>query len=281
MSIRALQTDPEVLGVFRKILVRSTAYAISAYFISFILERLLIIGGALLKGYSITFKYNSLKITAVPGAWDQESVLLIYLIPLFLETIMFILLYLSFLKMEYKSNYSKIFLLWVMFFIVFRLLGIIPGHLILQTGIFYAMNWLNFGTAIMIVAGLSAGGLFFFTGFQILKGIIALSGTYHYYIRELGVPNLIFSSLIIPMAVVCLTAFLFYLPELPFEEIIGLVFLLVLNIYIFFKLFRLDPKIFSFKEKVAEKNNTVWILTFALFAVTLLRIILGLDFSAG
>lgn len=281
MSTRALQSDPETLETFRKVLLRSSAYAIAAYFISFIFEKGITVCVALLKNFSVNLRYNYLKISADQGAWDQETVLLIYLIPFFFHALIFVLLYIRFLNIEFKSRYSKIFLLWLMFFIIYRLLGLFPGHLIFKTGINYALNWLYFSLALKIVTGLISTGLFLLTGFQILRGILALSGTYHYHIRDMGIPNLILSSLIIPLYAVCLIAGLFYLPKLPGDEILGFFLVIILSIYIFIKLYSIDPNLFSFKEKVEENGNPVWIMTLALSSVIFLRIILDINLAGS
>jgi hypothetical protein len=281
MSIRTLKSDPETFDTFWKILLRSTAYAISAYFISYILEKILLVGGAVVKGFTIDLKYNYTKVTADFRSWDQETVLLIYLIPFFIQALIIIALYIRFLNKAPKSDYGKIFLLWLMFFIVYRLLGVLPGHLIFKTGIYHALNWLNFGPALNIIAGIASAGIFLYSGFQILRVILALSGTYHYHIRDMGIPNLIFSTLLIPVGAVNLVAVLFFLPGLPNEEILGLVMISLLAIYVFLKLFTIDPNLFSFKEKVSEKSNPGWLVAFALIAVIFLRIMLNADISAS
>jgi hypothetical protein len=281
MSIRTLKSDPETFDTFWKILLRSTAYAITAYFISYILEKILLVGGAVMKGFTIDLKYNYTKVIADFRSWDQETVLLIYLIPFFIQALIIIALYLRFLNKATKSDFGKIFLLWLMFFIVYRLLGIFPGHLIFKTGIYHALNWLNFGPALNIIAGITSAGIFLYAGFQILRGILALSGTYHYHIRDMGIPNLIFSTLLIPLGTVNLVAVLFFLPGLPKDEALGLVIIFLLAIYVFFKSFTIDPNLFSFKEKVSEKSNPGWLVTIALIAVIFLRIMLDVEISAS
>jgi hypothetical protein len=279
MSTKALKSDAETRITFLKILYRSSAYAICAYFVSYMLEKVLVVGGALIQGFSTDMRYNYTKVTADISSWDQESVLLIYLVPFFIQALIFIILYIRFMNMEHKSHYVKIFILWLLFFILYRLLGLFPGHIFFRTGIYYALNWLYAGIIFKMVTVGIAAGLFLFTGFQILRGIIALSGTYHYHIRDMGIPNLILSSLVIPVLLVSVVVSAFYLPGLPGEEIIGLIMIVGLNIFILFKMSGLDPNHFSFKEKVTEKRNPGWILGFSLIAVIALRIILDMGIS--
>jgi len=279
MFISALRSDPETLKTFRKMIFRSTAYAISAYYITYILEKGLIVCGALLKGFTVDLKYNHTRVLAEYQYWDQETVLLIYLIPFFLQALVLIFFYIRFINMEFKAHYLKIFILWLMFFIVYRLFGLFPGHVILKTGIYHVLDWLYIGKVYGIIASGISAIIFIFIGFQILRGIIVLSGTYHFHIRDMGIPNLIFASILNPLILVSVVSFLFYLPDIPEEEILGLILVIMLNTYIFIAMYFMDPNLFSFKEKVIEKNKPEWILTLTLIAVLFLRLILDVNIT--
>lgn len=266
------------MSAFQRSFCRSTAYAISAYFITLILERAIIVAGALLHGFSVVLEYNKVKVTADSFGWDQESVVLIYLAPFFLEVILSIFLYFRLVKMERTPRYTNIFILWLMFFTIYRATGIFPAHMICKTGVFHAINWLYFGIVFRIIAGLIAGALFLFFGYKFLEVIKTLSRRYN--TNDLGRSNLILSTLILPLSAVIIIALLFFLPHYQREEIIGLTSIFILNAFVFFKMITTYRKPGPFKEGIPEKRNPLLILTLVLVAVIVLRVIIGFGFTS-
>jgi hypothetical protein len=275
MFARSLPSNTETIDSFRRITYRSSAYAVIAYFLSAMLEKIMTIIGASIRGFSIDFSYNELKITSNSYSWDQEGVLLIYLLPFIIQVIVFIFLNINFYKLESTPRFRKIFLLWMMFFTAYRLLGIFPAHMWFKAGVYYALNWMYFGDKLIIAAGLISVVFFFIAGFRLLRGLVALNGNYHFHIRDMGVNNLIVATLIIPFCCVSLAAILFYLPEPPNEELIGLVIILLLVIFSFIRLRHLDPNWFSFKEIIEFHRHPVSLVFITLAGVIILRLILG------
>jgi len=273
--------DTVTAGSIRKILFRSFAYAIFAYFITFFFEKTLIIGGAILSGYSFELSYYQLKVDAGFKSWDQEAVLLIYFIPYLIQAIVLIALYIRLNNMELKPKYSRIFMLWIMLFLLYRLLGLFPAQILFKTGIYYVIDWLYIGLVFKIFGGVITVVIFFFSGFKIFKAIIALSGTYHDHISDMGIPALLKASVLFPVFGVCLIALIYFLPGLPVEEISGLVLIIALGVYVFIKLFGIDPDFFSFKEQLEAKSKPVWLVTYAAISILAIRTILGFVHLAG
>jgi hypothetical protein len=281
MHSKAIRSDKETLSTYRKIILRSTSYAIAAYFISIGFERVLMVAGAWLKGYNFISTYNKVSIIAEPYLWDQEAVLLIYLVPFLMQAVVAILIYVKFNKIALTPHYSRIFLLWIMFFINYRLLGMYSSHMIFESGIFHALHWMFIGLFIKILTGILTAILFTVTGLQMLRGIIIFAGTYNNHVRDMGVPRLVFASILYPIFSVCFAAALFYLPEVPYEEITGLILLIAVSLFALVKMVNVDPDLFSYKEKPAEKANPAIMLGIILISVIALRILLGLGLLSG
>lgn len=269
-----LSVKPDTREIFQKIMFRSTAYAISAYFIVLLAERLLILGGSLLRGFSVILKYDSIKVLAPASNWDQETVLLIYMIPFFLLILSFIWLNIKFMRLEFTTKFSKLFILWMMFFIIYRVAGMFPSHLFFKTGIDYIFSWLYFGVAIKILAGVFASLIFLLTGNKILKGILAISGNYQPNIRFLRMQHLILSSVFLPIIIVMAFAMLFNLPALPREELSGLGLLAALGIYFFIKMSSLNPKHFDINEDIRVQGNPKLLFFLVIGIVVILRLLL-------
>jgi hypothetical protein len=274
MNTRTIRSDKETLSTFRKILLRSTSYAISAYFISVLFERIMIITGAWLKGYDFIITYNKVKVIAEPYEWDQEAVLLIYLVPFMVQAVVAIIIYLKFNKIALKPHYSRIFMLWFMFFITYRLLGMFSSHMVFESGIFYALHWLYIGLFLKILSAILTAILFFVTGREMLRGIVIFAGTYNNHVRDMGIPRLVTASVLYPVLFVSLSALLFYLPDVPLEEISGLVLVLAISFWLVLKMVNVDPDLFSYKEKPAEKANPVIMLGIILISIISLRVLL-------
>jgi hypothetical protein len=276
MPARISRSNPDTQKTFLNILFRSCAYAISAYFISIVLERILIIACIWLSGYSFELTYNEIEIFALPNEWDLDTVLLIYLVPFFIQSIVAIVIYIKFDRLAIKAHYSRIFMLWVMFFIAYRLLGLFPSHILFETGIYYALHWMYLGAFYKFLLAIIAVILFLLAGYQSLKGILMFAGTYNIHIRDMGVPNLVFASIVYPVFSVCISALLFFLPGMPWDEITGLAILIVVSIHLLLKTSNTDPDMFSYKERPEEKINPVLLVSIILASVALLRILLGL-----
>jgi hypothetical protein len=240
-------------------------------------ERLLILAGSLLNGFTVVLKHDAVKVLAPVSSWNQDTVLLIYMIPFFMLIISFIWLNIRFMKMEFVSKFSKLFMLWMMFFILYRVAGMFPSHLIFKTGIDYIFSWLYFGLGIKLLSGLIAVIVFFVAGYKILKGILAISGNYHAHQKILGMPNLILASVFLPLLAVSAIAMLFLLPELVNEELPGIGLLFVLLVYFSFKMTPVATSIFYINEDVRGSVNPKWILFLVVGSVLILRIALGLE----
>jgi hypothetical protein len=270
------KTNAEVTDSFRQIAFRSSAYAVIAYYIALMLEKVVTAGGAAIRGFEVDFSYNELRITSNSQSWDQEGVLLIYLFPFVIQIMVFIFLNIRFYKLDDVPHFKKLFVLWLMFFIVYRLLGIFPAHLWFETGIYHAVNWLYISGKIIIFAAVLSLLFFFITGYRILRGLVALTGYYHFHIREMGVENLILGTLIIPLLCVSLTALLFYLPEPPLEELTGFVTIIFLAIFSFQKLKKMNPERFSFKELIDNQRHPIFLVIIAIVGVVALRFLFGI-----
>jgi len=274
-----LKSNPEALNIFRRILYRSTFYAVSAYFIFFILERLIMLAGAAMYGYSANITYKAIKIKADFVEWNQESVLIIYLLPYIIQAIILVLLYANLQRRMSKPGYLRIFTLWMMFFIVFRLLGMLPVHLYYKTGIYHAFNWLYVGLALKILIGFTGIVLFFLSSVRILNGVFFFFGTFNNNNKEIGLKNLSYSSLLVPALASCIIPLLFFLPGLPKEEMIGLILLMLPLIYVLLRLIITDAGFLPSRIWVEENNNPLRFFLVVLLVIIILRIILGIGFS--
>jgi hypothetical protein len=281
MLLKDCSHDPETLTTYRNLLFRSVTYAFAAYFISILFERILIIAGAILRGYSFELNYNKVNIVAERYIWDQEAVLLIYLAPFLVQAVVVILLYLKFNKIALKPHYSRIFMLWIILFITYRLLGMFPSQMIFKTGIYHAFNWLYLGLFFKVFSMAIALTIFFLAGFNVFKGILLFAGSYNSHVRDMGVPNLIMASIVYPALAVSLLAFLFYIPGFAVEETSGMLAMILLSIILFIRMNRIDPDIFSFKVDPQQKVNPVKPFILIIIAIIALRIILGLGIIKG
>jgi hypothetical protein len=259
--------------IFQKILIRSSTYAIAAYFISLIAERLLIFCAAGIRGFTVVLMPDTVKVIAPISEWDQDSVLLIYLMPFFLLTITFIWLNIRFIRLEFITKFSKMFILWMMFFIVFRVLGLLPAHIIFRTGIDYILSWLYLGSVFKGIAVLISLLIFFITGYKLFRGILTISGTYYYHSRLLGMNRLILSSIILPITAVAALSALFYLPVPGNEELFGFGLVVILLVHFTLKMSRLNPKHLGFNENVEEKGSPMWFFILTFFTLVILRIV--------
>jgi hypothetical protein len=274
-----LKSSSKPLTTFSSILYRSSFYAVSAYFIALSLEKLLMVAGAALNGYSITLDYREVIINADPSAWDQESVILIYLFPNIIQALIIVWLYIKLQKYMAKPGYRRIFTLWIIFFIAFRLLGMIPVHLYFKTGIYHAFNWLYMGFSVEVILAILAIILFFVASFQILKVIFFLNANYNSHNRLIGIPNVLYSSILIPVIFCCAIAAIFFIPGLPKDEMTGLIILSLPVIIIFLRIIIANPEFMPSRMKVEEIFSPLHLFIIMLAILVILRIILGIGIS--
>ena len=270
---------PEAQQIFEKIVYRSSAFALAALFIALTLEKLFIMAGAAIYGYSVGISYKEVQVIANPTSWHQESVLIIYLFPYLVQAIIIVFLYLNLQAQASKPGYLRILSLWVMFFITFRLLGMLPAHLVYKTSIYHAFNWLYLGLPFKIIISTIGILLFFVVSTRILKGILYFSATYNDHVRAIKLPGVIYSSLLIPVMVCCIISFLFYLPDLPKDEIIGTIVLAIVSLSIVARLLFSRPELFPKGEFVKEIYPPRQFFYITLILIIAFRIILGIWFS--
>ena len=273
-----LKLNPVALGIFKRILFRSSFYAVAAYFISFMLEKLVMVAGATMYGYSVILEYEEVGVIADPSKWNQESVLIIYLFPYLIQAIIYTLLYINLQKPQVKPGFLRIFTLWMMFFIAFRFLGMLPAHLFFKTGIYHAFNWLYVGLTLKILIGFTGMVLFFLTSRRILNGIYFFFGTYNNNSSVIGIQNLLISSLLVPALATFFIPLIFFLPGLPKTEIIGLILVTLPVIYVFIRLFIANAELIPSRIVIVEKHHPLRVFIIILIMIVILRIILGFDF---
>jgi hypothetical protein len=271
-----MPVDREARDTYFKILFRSSAYAIIGYFGILFLERALIVSGALLKGFEVVLKPDAIKVSSTVANWDLESVLLIYLLPVFVMSLIFIWLNFRFMRLEFVSKYSKILILWLMFFIMFRLLGMVQPSVIFRTGMDHVFNWLYLGLIFRMIIGMIAWGVFFFVGFRILRGILTLSGSYHDQVYLIGTRRLINASVVFPIVAVAVMSLLFNLPALPKDELTGLGSLVILLIYFYQKIVKLNIKHFYYDDDIKGKQNPVLLVILSAGLIVIFKIVLEL-----
>jgi hypothetical protein len=277
MTFASIRSNPAALNIFSRNLFRSSAYAVAAYFYAVTLEKLLMIAGAAISGYDITLDYQDVGVIADPSAWYQESVLLIYLFPYLIQAMLVVLIYINQQRVQSNPGYTMIFLQWVMFFVTFRLTGMIPVHLFFKTGVYHAFNWLYLGGAFKVIISIAGLVIFFIAGTWMLKGVMFFSSTFNNHYRVTGLPNIIRSSLLIPSFFACLVPGLFFLPGLPKDEIAGLAIVAIIAGYTILKLLYGRHESLPKGEAVTDKTNPKLLLAIVLVAVIVLRVVLGFD----
>lgn len=276
MIFSTLRSNPEALNIFRRILYRSSAYAIAAYVISRTLEGFLMMAGAAMYGYSVSIDYREVGVIADPAAWEQESILIIFLFPYLIQAIILVLLYMNLERWHVKFGYAMIFTHWVMFFIAFRLLGMLPVHIFCKTGIYHAFNWLYLGLTFKIIISIAGFVLFLIIGVRLLKGILFFFATYNNHVRITGLPNLVYSALFFPGLISCIIPVLFYIPILPTNEIAGLMVTALVLSYTVFRLLYGRPELFPKGETIREKFPALGLLLIMILMMIVLRIVLGI-----
>jgi hypothetical protein len=279
MGFVALKNNPQALEISRRIFFRSSAYALAAYYYSLILEKFLIIAGAVIFGYKTSFYYQGVDVLLDPKAWNQESVLMIYLAPYLIQVILVILLYSNLQKIQVVPGHTMIFIHWVMFFITYRLVGMLPVHLIFKTGIYHAFESLFLGIGAEIIIILAGIVFFFVVDIWMLKGVLYFSATYNNNFRVIGLQNVIRYALLIPIILVCLISCLYFLPDPPKEEIAGLLVMALLSVYTILRLLYGRPEQLPKGEIVIEKSDPKRLFFIILILIILLRILLGIGIA--
>jgi hypothetical protein len=274
-----LKSNPEALDTFTRILFRSSAYSIAAYVVSRTLEGLLMMAGAAIYGYSVSIDYREIGVVADPTAWNQESVMIIYLFPYLIQAIILVLLYINLERWHVKFGYTMVFTHWVMFFIAFRLAGMLPVHIFCKTGIYHAFNWLYLGLAFKIIISFTGIVLFLVAGTWFLKGILFFFATYNDNVKVTGLQNLIYSALLFPSLIGCMIPLLFYLPLLPKDEIIGILVIAMVSTYTILRLLYGRHELFPKGEIVKEKFHPLGLFLIVLLMMIILRIVLGIGLN--
>jgi hypothetical protein len=153
----------------------------------------------------------------------------------------------------------------------------IPAHLLSGTGIDYALTWMYAGLPVKVAVGILGGSLFFITGFRILRGILSTYGIHNSYFRDIGISVMIVSAAFFPLLAAIVFAVLYFLPDFPKEELIGLLFIFALLIIFIIRMSRLNLGLFHFKEDFKENGNIKWLVIISLASVLIIRIILGFE----
>jgi hypothetical protein len=276
MTFVTLKTNPQALIISKKVMFRSTAYALAAYYYSLILEKFLMMTGAVINGFTTSIDYQGVEVMVDPKAWNQEAVLMIYLVPFLVQAVLVILIYINRANLQVTPGYTMIFIHWVILFITFRLTAMIPIQLLFKTGIYHAFSWLYLGTAMEVI--ISVAGIFIFaiTTRWMLRGVLFFSATLNDQYRVTGLSALIRSSLLIPVILICVIPGLYYLPSLPKDEITGLFVIMVISAFTILRLLYGRHEQLPKGEKVKEKFNPVLLFPIVLVFIVILRVILGI-----
>lgn len=278
--------SPGMTGVFSNnqgkkktmvnIALRSASYAIAAYFITLVAEKLLIALCAILQGYSVVLNYYTVKVIAGERGWTQDSVLLLYIIPFLFQIFLFIWLYIKFIKNENNSHVSK-FRLWLMFFLLFRVAAMVPAHLIAKSGIDYVLTWMYAGFLFKIIIGITGALIFVFAGNKLLVEILAISSVRNTYTRDAGISVYFTSIVFLPLALVSILSVLFYIPKLPAEELYGIFLLILLLVYFMISISRRNLGLFLYKEDLKGNGNVKFMFFSSIICILLLRILFGIE----
>jgi hypothetical protein len=153
----------------------------------------------------------------------------------------------------------------------------IPGHLMSGTGIDYALTWIYAGLPVKVAIGILGGSLFFITGFRILRSILSTYGIHNSYFRDNSISVMLVSAAFLPLLASIVFAVLYFLPDFPMEELIGLLLIFALMITFMIKMSRLNLGLFYFKEDFMENKNIKWLVIISLATVLVIRIILDFE----
>jgi hypothetical protein len=274
-----LQSEAEDLKIFKGILFRSSFYATSAFFIVLLFEKLLSAAGAAFLGYHFSLSYEKLAVNAGHLQWSRDAVLIIYLIPEVIMLVIYLLHYVYFQGQQSEPRYSRIMTLWILFFITFRIFGLIPVHLYFREDIFHALDWLYLGMIPKILIGLAGFIIFMLSGVRILNGIFFVMGTYNRNYLEIGKKNLLFSAILLPALTGSVVSFLFLIPGLPPDQLSGIVISLLPAAYCTARIMLTKPAFLSSRIDVEDRFNPMTSLLIMFIAIILVRVILGFGIS--
>lgn len=235
-------SDPETRKVFANIFFRSGYHVLSAFFMALLLEKLIMLLGAYYFSYQIKLDYEYLHIIGDYKDWSQESVLIIYLFPYLILASLIVWLHLKCQNYNKKKTiYTKLFLYWIMFFSTYRILGMLPSHLIAGTGIYHAFAWLYMGITTEVILGIASFIVFFLIAIRFLHKIFYLYARINNNQEIIGLSPLLHSSFLFPVTLLFVIAILFFLPGLPKEEVLGLVAIAVPVIFTYLRLLIIKP----------------------------------------
>jgi hypothetical protein len=269
------KSNAETRDVFTGIFFRSSYYAVASYFIAWLIEKMIMLVAGAVYGYSIRFDYEYLKIKGAPKSWDQDTVIIIYLFPLFIFAILIVWLYLKNQKKQAKPEFQNIFISWLILFFTYRIIGILPAHLIALTGIHHALNWLYTGNLLRITVGITSTFLFILAGMRLLIPVVITYSRIDNNLGILGWKNLVYASVVFPSLLCCMVVLLFFIPGLPKEEILGLMFFALPVTATFLRFFYSKPGFSASKYKLEEIFLQWQLLIILLVLIGIVRILLA------
>lgn len=272
-----LQSQP----IYRDLLFRSALYAVIAYFIAFLFEKLLMTSGAFIFNYYFKLTYDKLVVHASRTIWSQESVMAIYLFPSLLSGLLIVVLYYIIQNQKSKPDYTPLFLLWLMYFLSLRVIGMAPFHFLFRNGLYHAFLWLYLGRIVQVLAGVAALIIFFIFSIKVLKSIYFVTGIMNGNIKTIGNHDLIMSSFLIPLFITALAGLLFFLPYPPHDELAGLGLAILPACYCFVML-KLNAPPFLEMVLIEGKKSRPWLLfAIGLAMIISARILLGFGISGN
>jgi hypothetical protein len=276
-----LKTSSIAGKVFHNMFFRSSCYAISAYFISFFIERLIMFTVAVLLGLEIKLDYVDLKFVGGHNNWTRNNILLLSFLPYFIFAVLIVWLQVVNRERKTKSVYKRIFINWLTLFIAYRLIGMMPVHLFYNTKISYVFEWLFLGARIKFLIAIISMLVFFYFASHLLYRIMSLNGSLNKNLSLLGKPKLILASFVLPAAICCIIVVLYLLPGLPKEEIHSLIFIAIpvsLTFIIGLISIRIVyPSSYQSEENFLQGQDLIKVLALVLF----IRIILGFGISVN
>lgn len=275
------ETTIQSQQVYRDLLFRSALYAVIAYFTAYLFEMLLMTSGAFIFKYYFELTYNKLVVHASRTVWSQESVMAIYLFPSLLSGVLIVILYYIIQNQKSKPGYTPLFLMWLMYFLSFRVIGMAPLHFLFRNGLYHAFLWLYLGRIAQALAGVAALIIFFMFSIKVLKSIYFFTGMLDDKINTVGNHDLIMSSFLIPLFITTLAGLLFFLPFPPVDELSGLGLVILPALYCFVQL-KLNAPPFLGLVFIEGKKRTPWLLfAIGLAMIISARIILGFGISGN
>jgi hypothetical protein len=261
--------------IFSNLLFRSSAYAIAAYFLAYLTERLLMALGAFLLNFTVKLTYNDLSVYGIHADWTQETVIAIYLFPQLTLAGIVVAIYLIYQRKKSEPDNLSMFLLWIIYFFAYRSLGMIPFQFLYQTDMFHAFRWLYLGYIIRTITGCGITVLYLIFSAKVLQVIYFMAGTMNRNIKTIGNHDLIMSSIFFPSSAVVVVAMFYFLPFPPMEELTSMSLIAMPAIYCFIKLKLKTPPFLVTGIFIKEKRNPQVILAVILISIIAVRVWLG------